>query len=185
MKKSQERIVTLLILSGISLLFPQCRKYSYDSFRPYELRVSSPKAIYNVGDTIELTFEVISAQPGYIRLFKDRAKSMRLFLRGVIGGEPDFEDIEFYQPYIPPSKKDEIEVIELDQDNPFRMQVEGKIINNNKGKGIIFDFGKFGMFAKKGPGRYMVGGYWIPIRPAPTDSLENCTNKIIIEVQNK
>ena len=173
-----------MLLFGIALLIPQCRKYSYDSFRPYELRVSSPKTIYNVGDTIELTFEIKSTQPGYIRLFKDRAKSMRLFLRGAIGDEPDFEDNEFYQPYIPSSKNDEVEVIELDQDNPFRMKVEGKIINN-KSKGIVFDFGESGTFAKKGPGRYIVGGYWIPIRPAPTDSLEDETNKIIIEVQNK
>ena len=174
-----------MTLFGIALLFPQCRQYSYDSFRPYELWVSSPKVIYNVGDTIELNFEIKSTHPGYIRLFKDRAKSMRLFLRGAIGGEPDFEDNEFYQPHIPTSKKDEIEVIELDQDNPFRMQVKGKIINNNKGKGIVFDFGEFGMFTKKGPGRYMVGGYWIPIRHAPTDPLEDYTNKIIIEVGNK
>jgi hypothetical protein len=154
----------------------------YDRFYPYELRVSSPKSAYAVGENIELNYEIRSKGRARIRLFKDRSKSLNLFVRSSHGNVADLEDNDFYQ-HPRPSRGGEIEVIRLDADNPFRMTVKGVITKDSERGGIILDFGEFGRF-RKNVGTCLIGGFWRPIHPEPFDSLEDFTNTIVVEFRD-
>lgn len=180
-------LIIILILIGLFLagtyigFFPFLRVYDYF---PRPLTVSSSKKAYALGDSIELTYEVHSRKNDTIRLYKHRPKSLRLFLREASNNEIVISDSDFYTPIAEPSDDDEIEMFEIGPDKPFKLLIKGQIRKQAESEKVIFDFGGFGSFSKRLSRQYMVGGYWKPINPAPLDSLEDFTNKILIELKN-
>lgn len=62
-----------------------------------------------------------------------------------------------------PSEADPIDVIRITRESPFVLVVNGIIRKAIGSDSIIFDFGLLGSFRKKGPGAFLVGGYWVPI----------------------
>jgi len=186
MKKLALLIIFLLLigllLAGTHIgLFPFLKRYDYF---PRPLTVSSSKKTYALGDSIEVTYEIHSAKNDIIRLYKNRPQSLRLFLREASNNEVVISDSNFYSPRVEPSNNDEIEVFEIGPNKPYKLLIKGQIKRQVESDKVIFDFGKFGSFSKRLSKQYMVGGYWKPINPAPLDSLEDFTNKILIELKN-
>ncbi len=182
MSKSAKVILFLFLLLLVGLLLSEIWWNRYDRFHPYQLTLSSPKRSYVIGDTIELIYEIRSRSRGSIRLYKDRQKSLSIFLREACGSKPDLSDSDFYSYHKAPSADDEIEVIEIGPNKSFYLQVKGQIVASKDWRKIIFNFPEFGSFVKKYKENYMIGGFWLPINPAPEDSLEDHTNTILIKV---
>lgn len=156
-----------------------------DTFLTFKLTCSVPKKEYVVGDTIEVTFEILRGEPHQIRLYEDRPKSLRLLVRAVIGDDPDMNDNDFWGPRRFGENGDKIEIIDVGPGKPFSMTVTGQIVENEQNDGIVFDFGAFGRFEKDNVGEFSIGGYWMGIRPAFIDPLEDYTNKAYIEVKRR
>lgn len=173
-------ILGVIVTFGIVLL-SCCNGYLYDKFYPYDLTLESPKTNYVVGDQIKLIAEVVSDQPATIRVYKERTKSFSLSIRAAIGTQPDFADSDFGPSTPEATAKDEIEVIEIGPRQPFQLELQGQVIQT-KSKGILFDFGEFGTFNKSRPGNFLAWGYWRPISPEPTDSLEDFTSSILLNI---
>jgi hypothetical protein len=120
-----------------------------------------------------MDFEIPGSEK--IRLYADRAKSLRIILRHRTIQGPDMDDNDFWTEAGNASEDDPIDVIQITPDTPFVLVVEGVIYRESGSDEIIFDFNSFGSLRKKSSGGYFVEGYWKPIRPPPGDSGENYT----------
>lgn len=157
-----------------------------DAFFPFELICSCPKREYKIGEVIEIDYEIHCLKGvGKIRLYKDRAKSLSLFLRAGNGKSVDFSDTDFYSHSGEATEDDIIDTFKVKSNKPFKMRVTGSIQREDNSDKLVFDFPGFGRFVKNGPGWFLVGGYWRPIRPDLGDSLEDFTNKVWIHVSDE
>ncbi|MDD5746138.1 MAG: hypothetical protein PHO30_02630, partial [Candidatus Omnitrophica bacterium] len=68
------------------------------------------------------------------------------------------------------------------RDNPYFLEVRGKISKDSATGDVIFDFSDFGQFRCQASGEYSVSGYWMPITHHPLDSLEDYTNRIVLKL---
>ncbi|NEO84642.1 MAG: hypothetical protein F6J87_10370 [Spirulina sp. SIO3F2] len=154
----------------------------FDVFFPHTLTIRADKAEYQAGDDTTLVATILPEETTTIRLYQDRSKSFRLFLRASIGNEADFEDNDFYAPYQLPSSTDPIETIKISPSAPYELTIKGRVLRGESNS-LIFEFNEFGTFVKSREGSFFVGGYWRPINPHPSDSLEDTARSIAISVQ--
>ncbi|WP_036487593.1 hypothetical protein [Myxosarcina sp. GI1] len=174
-------------LVGIVLLFISSCSYfadtqNFDAFYPYELIIESDKSEYTVNENILLTASVIPDEPDVIHVYEDRTKSFRLSLRAMSDGDIDFSDNDFYGLLRKSTSEDRIDVIEISPSNPYRLTIDGRILQNDKDS-IVFDFDEFGTFVKPYNGEFLIWGYWLPINHDPVDSLEDFTKSVSISVE--
>jgi hypothetical protein len=167
-------LAVIFVVSGVLVL--DFLFHQYDKFHPYNLTMESPKTDYRVGERVKLIASVVSDKPATIRVYKDRRKSFSLSIRATSG-----RDLFFSGALLDATAHDAIEVIEIKPDKPFQLELQGQILPT-KSKEIIFDFGRFGTFKKRGPGNFRVFGYWRPILPDPIDSDGDSTEAITLRV---
>lgn len=167
----------------------------HDSFGYCALKLALPKDQYSIGDRIELNFEIASSRKLKIRLFEEKWKSLFLCVtvnnKGRIGVSEYEYPVKSYGPkftfFVKDDKRitgtEKIEVIDIDQNNPYRLNIQGVISKNEDTGNIVFDFSEFGRFEVLNQmidcGIY---GFWRPINPDPLDSLEDSTNIVKISV---
>jgi hypothetical protein len=123
-------------------------------------------------------------RPARIRVYRDRQKSFCVFLRRATGAHVvDHSDNEFLK-CTDPVDTDSIDSVAISPDAPFVLRIEGTLIVRPDGQ-LLFDFGPFGSFVKDHGYQFLVGGFWRPIKPAPEDSLEDYTDKVLITVEKE
>lgn len=169
---------------------------NFDSFGFCKLSLSLPKTQYRVGDKIELSFEISSSRNLKIRLFDEKWKS--LFLCVTVNGHGRLGVHEYEYPVKSSGPKftfrvkndrnitgaERIQEIDMDQNNPYRLNVQGVILINRDNGNVVFDFSEFGKFEVLNQvtncGIY---GFWRPINPHPLDPLDDTTNVVEISVK--
>jgi hypothetical protein len=183
----------LKIASMIFLLiaFNFLYNFSCDKFYIYKLTLETLKYEYFIGDEIEIiatisskNYAPIRIYPSTIRLYEDREKSFKIDI--IPDDTDDFARKLIYQfrgKIVPALPDDKIDVVKISPDHPFQMKIKGQIRQVSSGV-IIFDFGRFGIFPRN-KSKFRIWGYWRPIHPHPSDSLEDMTNDLEITVKQR
>lgn len=176
-----KKVVLFLLIAFIIayVIWP----FSFDRFAGHDLAIQSDRTCYEFEQKVALTATVTPDSQTRIRLYKDRTKSFRLIVRrATADGKADKNDNDFY------SSRNEtestIEEIAISPESPFHLYIPGRLLRNSAGE-IKFDFGPFGVFSKSSGEKFLVLGFWKPIKPNPLDSLEDFTNTLTIKVADK
>ncbi|MBF0217789.1 MAG: hypothetical protein HQL30_12450 [Candidatus Omnitrophica bacterium] len=191
-------VFTFLVAAAIFLFSTgEFAPGGYDRFNPFELKVSSLKTDYTIGDEIEFKFDIIPPGPDKIRLFERKERSLFLSvspkkdLWWAVGGYDEVAKISGVNfkwavsadNTISPNEK--IEEINIYPAMPYSLTVRGLITKDQTSGNIIFDFFSFGRFEiLKKSDKYYISGFWRPINPHPFDSLEDMTNELEVSVKD-
>jgi len=197
-----ERIILLVTLMLIVLIPGQviydcdtAHAQDFDSFGFCKVELSVAKTEYTVGNKIELNFAIITTRNLKIRLFEEKWKSLFLCVTVNNHGRIGVNEYEYpvkslgpkFTWFVKDDKRitgtEKIEIIDIDQNSPYRLNIQGVISKNEDTGNIILDFFEFGKFEVLNQvtncGIY---GFWRPINPYPLDSLEDTTNVVEISV---
>jgi len=167
---------------------------SLDEFAGHDLRLSADRSDYRIGDSIELVATVRPKGKAKIKVYRDRSKSFFLRVRHASPtGKPDMKDNSFIgrrwdglpggrvRAWWLSTFSGTVERIEISSGAPFSLRIKGHIYASSDGT-PVFDFGEFGVFPKSAGGSFLIWGYWLPINPNPSDSLEDDTDPILVKV---
>jgi hypothetical protein len=92
----------------------------------------------------------------------------------------DFSDNDFWR-CADPLATDSIDVIAISPEKPLVVEIEGRVLAH--GSSVRIELGEFGSFTKASGRQFLIGGYWRLIKPAPEDSLDYYTTKVLITVE--
>lgn len=158
-------------------------KSEYDNFESLNRVLESNQKDFLIGDQIILTARITSDKPAKIRMYKDRTKSFRISIRRWLKNDTDFDDNDFRIGFSPANNNDEIEVVHINPNSPFRFQIKGMFEADKQGS-YIFNFNKFGKFKKWKLGEYSVLAEWRNFDPMPAQEMEEMyTNSLIINIE--
>ena len=162
-----------------ALLFCGAGRREYDSFSGFTLSLSLPQNHYQAGDGLELQFVIHSEDVKPLRLFNEKWRSLFLSVMPLPFEKEIGENQPSFQPY---SGRELLETVTVSPDQPYRLEIHGEVIQDEKTERMIFDFRDFGKFEMRKAASYRISGHWFPVNPHPLDSLEDFTNPVILQV---
>jgi len=164
----------------VFLLRNNFRIDAYDSFYDTELKLSSPKSIYALNEEIALTFSIIPTKEKRIRIYSDPSYSLTLHARRLKNDtDVDISDNDFGSMKTNIPENISIDTIYISPQKPYVLTITGKAYRENGN--LIIDFDNYGKFIKDSSEKFLLWGYWYPIKHKPFDSLEDYTNNIKIK----
>lgn len=123
----------------------------------FEYQLELDQDVYHVGDPVQLTFTITSAQEDMLRLFGRKWYSLDLRISS--NENMPLPAPVLIRPEIKAAQR-KIEEIPITKDRPYQLSIHGKIKRSQNEENLVLDFGAFGIFELGSQETFHIQGLW-------------------------